>query len=183
MHADMLLELEERLQSLHHDLKAQLPQEEGLVIRPAVVSRAMRTKRKYAQIWARQQSGYCSALTEGKKSGRKRANSKFRNRVGRKADRLRKVCHQLFMVHKNIFHTLPPNYYRKHAKRSDLIARNLKGEDPDCCVLYTFDDLTIYPCIKSSERGVPSLPATAMTSQGMPDNHTVYQQFVLYNTH
>ena len=66
--ADMLLELEERLQSLHHDLKAQLPQEEGLVIQPAVVSTAMRTKRKYAQIRARQQSGYCSALTEGKKS-------------------------------------------------------------------------------------------------------------------
>ena len=78
--ADMLLELEERLQSLHHDLKAQLPQEEGLVIRPAVVSRAMRTKRKYAQIRARQQSGYCR---KGKNSGRKRANSKFQSRVGR----------------------------------------------------------------------------------------------------
>ena len=70
--ADMLLELEEHLQSLHHDLKAQLPQEEGLVIRPAVVSTAMGTKREYAQIWARQQSGYCSALTEGKKSGKKK---------------------------------------------------------------------------------------------------------------
>ena len=100
--AEMLLEVEERLQSLLKDLKAQLPQEEGLVIRPAIVSRAIKTKRKYAHIRARQQSGYCSALTEGKKCGRKRANSKFRNRVGCKADRLRKVCNQDCMVHIHI---------------------------------------------------------------------------------
>ena len=98
--AEMLLEVEERLQSLLQDLKAQLPQEE--VIRPAILSRAIKTKRKYAHIRARQQSGYCSALTEGKKRGRKRANSKFRNRVGRKADRLRKVCNQDCMVHIHI---------------------------------------------------------------------------------
>ena len=58
---EMLLELEERLQRLLQDLKAQLPQEEGLVIRPAIVSRATKTKRTYAHIRARQQSGYCSA--------------------------------------------------------------------------------------------------------------------------
>lgn len=100
--AEMLLEVEERLQRLLQDLKAQLPQEEGLVIWPAIVSRAIKTKRKYAHIRARQQSGYCSALTEGKKRGRKRANSKFRNRVGRKADHLRKVCNQDCMVHIHI---------------------------------------------------------------------------------
>ena len=67
--ANVLLELEQHLQSLVQDLRLQLPQEEGLVIRPAVVSRAMKTKRKYAHIRDRQQTGYCSALTEGKRVG------------------------------------------------------------------------------------------------------------------
>lgn len=73
------------------------------------------------------------------------------------------------------FYTLPPTYYRKHTeKKPDLITRNLKGKNTlDCCVLYTFNDLTIYSCIKSSEKDVPvpSLPATGMTSQGMLDNY------------
>ena len=43
--AEMLLEVEERLQRLLQGLKAQLPQEEGLVIQPAIVSRAIKTKR------------------------------------------------------------------------------------------------------------------------------------------
>ena len=117
--AEMLLEVEERLQSLLQDLKAQLPQEEGLVIRPAIVSRAIKTKRKYAHIRARQQSGYCSALTEGKKRGRKRANSKFRNRVGRKADRLRKVCNQDCMVHIHICFLYITAYLLQEAYREE----------------------------------------------------------------
>lgn len=140
------------------------------------MSRAIKTKRKYAHIRARQQSGYCSALTEGKKRGRKRANSKFRNRVGCKADRLRKVCNQDCMVHIHIcLYTLLPTYYRKHTeKKPDLITRNLKSKNTlDYCVLYTFNDLTIYSCVKSSEKdvSVPSLPATGMTSQSVLDNY------------
>ena len=44
--------------------------------------------------------------------------------------------------------------------------RNLKGKTSPNGVLYTFNDTTIYLCIKSSESDVPSLSATGMTSQG-----------------
>ena len=86
-----LVDLGKKLQLLLQEFQQQLPQEEGLVVRSAVVSRATKTRRKYARIRATQQIAYCSALEEARKGGRKRANSKYRNRFGSKTDRLRKV--------------------------------------------------------------------------------------------
>ncbi len=87
----LLLDFGDKLQVLLGEFRDQLPQEEGLIVRPAIVTRAIRTKRKYAHIRAAsQQRVRYSALPETK-SGRKKQNPKFRNRVGTKADRLRKV--------------------------------------------------------------------------------------------
>ena len=79
----------------------------------------------------------------------------------------------LYMVH---IHMIAIYLLQDHTEeKSDLMTRNLKGKTPLNGVLYTFNDTTIYLCIKSSERDVPSFPATGMTSQGMPDNFTVCQ--------
>lgn len=84
-----LIDLDKQLKSLRTELQSKLPQEEGIIIRPAVVARALKTKKKYAQL--RQNKQNCSALTLSKKRGKRRADSKYRNRVGARAERLRKV--------------------------------------------------------------------------------------------
>ncbi len=51
-----MLDLGDKLQVLLGEFREQLPQEEGLIIRPAsIVTRAIRTKRKYAHIRAASQ--------------------------------------------------------------------------------------------------------------------------------
>lgn len=88
---DLLL-LNDRLDSLKKEFQSKLPQEEGLIIRPYLISTAMKTKRKYAHLKARQRLKNFSALQEEKKRRKKPTGySKFHNRVGIKADHLRKV--------------------------------------------------------------------------------------------
>ena len=82
------MELDAQLKCLLQTFKASLPQEEQLVVRPSVISRALNTKRKYARMKANLS---CSRLLKRTQSGRKKADFKIRNRVGAKADRLRKV--------------------------------------------------------------------------------------------
>lgn len=86
--AKRLLELDTNLHSLLEDFKRDLPHDQQLIVRTSVASRALKTKRKYARI---KRSLQCSQLDVAKKRGRKKASSKFRKRVGSKADRLRKV--------------------------------------------------------------------------------------------
>ena len=83
-----LLHLDKELKVLKTELQSKLPQE-GLIIRPAVIATALKTKKKYAQL--RQKKQNCSALTVSKRRGKRRADSKYRNRVGARSDRLRKV--------------------------------------------------------------------------------------------
>ena len=98
-----LLHLDKELKVLKTELQSKLPQEEGLIIRPAVIATALKTKKKYAQL--RQKKQNCSALTVSKRRGKRRADSKYRNRVGARADRLRKVklhVHAVMHHHGNI---------------------------------------------------------------------------------
>lgn len=85
---NMLLDLNTKLNDLIQDFKSGLPQEEQLVVQPAIISRALGTKRKYARI---RSSLFCSKLPKPKPKGRRKTDSKTRNRVRAKADRLRKV--------------------------------------------------------------------------------------------
>ena len=82
------MDLDAELKHLLQTFRAGLPQEEQLVLRPSVISRALSTKRKYAQM---KLNVSCSRLPKPNPRGRKKADSKIRNRVGAKADRLRKV--------------------------------------------------------------------------------------------
>ena len=86
--SDLLL-LGQQLQDLKMEFQSKLPHEEGIIIRPAVIATALKTKRKYAHFRTRQR--HCSVLTEGERKGRRRMDSRFRKRVGARADRLRKV--------------------------------------------------------------------------------------------
>ena len=87
--ATKLVELDAELKRLSQSFRAGLPQEEQLVLRPSVISRAFSTKRKYARM---KLNLSCSRLPKNKPRGKKKADSKVRNRIGAKADRLRKVC-------------------------------------------------------------------------------------------
>lgn len=82
----------DQVQALQKDFSSTLPSTpEGLLLRPCSLSEsARRVKRKYVKL--RQKAQHYSSL-EGtsSKRGKKRQDSRFRNRVGKKADRLRKV--------------------------------------------------------------------------------------------
>ena len=88
--ADDLILLDEELKTIKSVFQDKLPSVEGLVIRPAVVDRARQTKKKYAHIKARLRLRKCSALKESNKR-RHKGSSSYRNRVGIRADLLRKV--------------------------------------------------------------------------------------------
>ena len=95
-HVNDLIRLNDQLQLLKSEFETTLPHLEGLIIRPAVVSAALKTKRKYAYIRAKRYHTQCSALKLAK--GRSRKNdSRFKNRVGIRADRLRKVFVHVYM--------------------------------------------------------------------------------------
>ena len=84
MDPQLLRKLNNQLQSITNDFRSNLPENEGLVILPAVhewAKRALRNKRSAKQL----------VLPLHKKRGRKQLDSAYRNRVGRKANALRKV--------------------------------------------------------------------------------------------
>ena len=79
------MHLNVKLGELLTDFKSQLPQKDGLLIRPEV--------RKSLKKKSQQQNHavhIASELTTTRR-GRKRADCRYRNRVGRKAQALRKV--------------------------------------------------------------------------------------------
>lgn len=79
---DLLTSINEELLKTMDRFKQQLPSSEGLVVRPAAIHRAKRALKK-----ARKQS----RLLESTR-GRPRTNPKYRNRVGKRALKYRKVC-------------------------------------------------------------------------------------------
>ena len=88
--ADDLILLDEQLKTIKSAFQDKLPSVEGLVIRPAVVDRAHQTKKKYAHIKARMRLQKFSALKESNRR-RHKGSSSYQNRVGIRADCLRKV--------------------------------------------------------------------------------------------
>ena len=66
------------------DLKAVLPQEDGILLRPQLRKKLKLSKQKKVSL-------SITSLPLQSKRGRKKQDSAFRNRVGRKAQALRKV--------------------------------------------------------------------------------------------
>lgn len=81
--ASLLQQLDDQLLQVCSDFRKQLPSAEGLIIRPAIVERAKKTKQKYQRLKA-------TKLPVSKLKKRKK-DWKYRNRVGKKADQLREV--------------------------------------------------------------------------------------------
>ena len=96
--SDMLKELFIDLQIILNKHNAFATKEQGLIIRPKVTSsseRAHRLKQKYKRI--EKQVALYKPLPVSQ-PGRHRLNPKFRNRVGRKAAKLRKVCNNIIQL-------------------------------------------------------------------------------------
>lgn len=80
----LLKDLNNKLQRVMQDFRSSLPESEGLVILPAVRKHVKSSTKRSA-------SHKLSSLPLHKKRGRKRLDSAYRNRVGRRAYALRKV--------------------------------------------------------------------------------------------
>ena len=88
--AKKLQELLQQVESLEHSCREQLPKEEGLVLRPtpSLGERAKKLKLKYKRLRSRTQM-YASLTKKVKPKG----DSKYKNRFGKKAQKLRlEVC-------------------------------------------------------------------------------------------
>jgi len=85
---DALEIMHSELQSLYEKIKSKIPQTDGIIFRPVIAQQAKSVSKKYKQRLINQKY---SLLPPIKKQGKKRLQSSIRNRVGRKADRLRKV--------------------------------------------------------------------------------------------
>ena len=64
--ANKLVDLDAELKRLLEAFKAGLPQEEQLVLRPSVISRALSTQRKYAQMKLNLSCNRLATLTQTK---------------------------------------------------------------------------------------------------------------------
>ena len=80
--ANLLSSINEELKKTMERFKHQLPNSGGLVIRPAAIYRARNALKR-----ARKQSSLPTTMR-----GRPRKNPKYRNRVGKRALKYRKVC-------------------------------------------------------------------------------------------
>ena len=100
----VLEDVNEKLECVMDNMRRALPAADGLVVRPAIKERIKQRNVKTARRY--------SSLPLYHKRGRKRSDNKYRNRVGKRADQLRKVQqdatnHCLFTVisESNIFVT------------------------------------------------------------------------------
>ena len=78
----LLEDINKKLEGVMADMRSTLPAADGLVIRPA--------KDRIKQSEIRTARGY-SSLPQYHKRGKKRDDYKYRNRVGKRAEQLRKV--------------------------------------------------------------------------------------------
>ena len=83
-HHDALSDLNDKLQYLMNDFRAILPHEDGILLRPHIRKKLKLSRQKKA-------SQSIKSLPLPSKQGRKKQDATFRNRVGRKAQNLRKV--------------------------------------------------------------------------------------------
>lgn len=124
-----LLDLNRQLKELLQQFRHCLPQEDNIVLCPSIISQASRIKRKYAKL---KTNTPCSALLSAKEKGRKRASSGFRNRVGTRADRLRKVFNKFDNPYSTDFHqgaeedaNVAPKDCDVYTKRRGLLYTNI----------------------------------------------------------
>ncbi len=88
-----LQQLEDQLKQAKSEFQSKLPHLKGVVLRPTAVSHALRVRKKYAHITRKRQLKRCSVLSEAKGRRKTRMDSCYRNRVGARAERLRKALY------------------------------------------------------------------------------------------
>lgn len=106
----------DKLEVLIKVSKADLPSSEGLTLRPlSLLKRTRQIKQKYKNLSKRASTYSALESHPHSKPGRKRADFRYRNRVGRKAQHLRKV-QVLFCLFVTIH--VPCTPYRKQNHRN-----------------------------------------------------------------
>ena len=95
--AEQLATVNSKLEEIFSNMKTNMPQSDGLVIRPMIAKRAKQISQKYRSQLAVINSKY-STLPPEKKRGRRKQSASFRNRVGIKAQRLRKVPNYYYNI-------------------------------------------------------------------------------------
>lgn len=85
----LLIELNQKLDQVLSDFRKALPAEQGLVIRPLITKRV----KKKEKTKAASNGQRLLSLPLHKKRGRARVDSKYRNRVGKRAQQLRNVSY------------------------------------------------------------------------------------------
>ena len=96
--AEQLATVNSKLEEIFSNMKTNMPQSDGLVIRPMIAKRAKQIlSQKYRSQLAVINSKY-SALPPEKKRGRQKQSASFRNKVGIKAQRLCKVPNYYYNI-------------------------------------------------------------------------------------
>ena len=88
-HTDALVELSTKLKDIVSEFKIALPHTDGLLLRPHLRKKAKLSLQRKTSLGAR-------SLPQPLKRGRKKQDSKYRNRVGKRAQHLRKVQDTMF---------------------------------------------------------------------------------------
>ena len=98
-HYETLQQVNDDLQEITATLQKQLPESEGLVVRPQLkLKHLLVRKKRNVAVKLR-----ISQIPPKKQAGRKRASSAYRNRHGKKAASLRKVHGDMvFITHNNV---------------------------------------------------------------------------------
>ena len=115
---DLLEEMNEKLLSLMAEFKAKLPHKEGLLLRPQLRKQLKLSHQKKLHVSLK----YASELPNQAKRGRKRAEASYRNRVGKKAQALRKVGETcIVLMYTHLLQLLKLQYtlyklYRQHSR-------------------------------------------------------------------
>lgn len=86
--AKMLQQLDQMLKAVETKLRGALPNQDGILLRPAIITNtAKKVSRKYKKF----RSSQYSSLSSQNKSSKQKKDWHFRNRVGSKAERYKKV--------------------------------------------------------------------------------------------
>ena len=97
----LLKELNTKLKHVMEEFRSKLPVAEGLVIRSSIKERVKRAEKYTQRIFS---------LPGYKPHGRKKADSAYRNRVGKRADALRKASDTYTCTHMYTYMCIPVVY-------------------------------------------------------------------------
>ena len=119
----LLVQLNQTLDRVLSEFRQALSAEQGLIIRPQITKRV-----KKIETSNKAKNGTCSAISSlplYKKRGRSRADSKYRNRVGKRAEHLRNVqALKQLHVHVHLHPSISVQAAKKLVQKAKMVKQN-----------------------------------------------------------